>query len=102
MQKPHKITSNIFDNARFEFSQVNVGDIVDAMWGYSELAMSIDDIVHLLRGGCLYRENGEYAQVIVLRDEPWMHNADDQLIAACKQLRTKEYADGERRTDGNE
>ena len=99
MENPHTISSKIFDNAWFEFSQVNVGDIVDAMWGYSELALSIDDTVHLLRGGCLYRENGEYAQVVVFRRAPWEGDEDcDKLIAVCKQP-AREPVDRERYYD---
>ena len=46
--------------------QVDVGDIVDSLWGYREFTLSASDIAHLLRGGCLYTEDGEYATVIAL------------------------------------
>lgn len=81
MHRPYEIMKDVFDDARFGFGQVNVGDVVDAMWGYSELALSFDDIVHLLRGGCLYNENGEYAQVIVLKKAPWDIDKDQERFA---------------------
>lgn len=67
MQNEQKITKDIFTDAWLAFSRVNVGDTVDGMWGYRECALSVGDIVHLLRGGCLYTENGEYAMTVVLK-----------------------------------
>lgn len=62
-----KITKDIFTDASLAFSRVNVGDTVDGLCGYRECALSIGDIVHLLRGGCLYTNDGEYGTTIVLK-----------------------------------
>ncbi len=65
MQRPTEITSEAFTYGS-DFTQVNVGDTVDGMWGYRELTISADDIMHLIRGGCLYYSDGEYASVVTL------------------------------------
>ena len=62
-----KITKDIFTDAWLAFSRVNVGDTVDGLCGYRECALSIGDIVHLLRGGCLYTHDGECGTTIVLK-----------------------------------
>lgn len=67
MQNEIKITKDIFTDASLAFSRVNIGDTVDGMCGYRELALSIGDIVHLLRGGCLYTNDEEYGTTIVLK-----------------------------------
>ena len=80
-----KITKDIFTDASLAFSRVNIGDTVDGMCGYRELALSVGDIVHLLHGGCLYTNDGEYGTTIVLRrlgrddDESEDIDSDDTL-----------------------
>lgn len=59
------ITEDIHDAVN-GFTQVNIGDEVDTMWGWEELTITLSDISHLINGGCLYTENGEYATVIAL------------------------------------
>lgn len=56
--------------------QVDVGDIVDGLLGYRELTLSASDIAHLLRGGCLYTDDGEYATVIALQRDAFNSNRD--------------------------
>lgn len=56
--------------------QVDVGDKVNGLWGYRELALSASDIAHLLRGGCLYTDDGEYAMVIALERDAFNPNRD--------------------------
>ena len=69
------ITEDIYDMPN-EFDQVNVGEQVAPMWGCRELTLSASDIAHLIRGGCLYTDDGEYATVIALQRDAFNPNRD--------------------------
>lgn len=69
------IDETIYD-APLGCEQVDIGDIVDGMWGCREITLSASDIAHLLRGGCLYTEDGEYATVIALERDAFNPNRD--------------------------
>ena len=58
--------------------QVDVGDVVDGLWGYREFTLSASDIAYLLRGGCLYTDDGEYATVIALQRDAFNPNRDQK------------------------
>lgn len=57
-------------------SQVDVGDKVNTLWGYRKLTLSSSDISHLLHGGCLYTDDGEYATIIALQRDSFNSNRD--------------------------
>lgn len=61
----YKIRDDVHD-AVDKFVKVNIGDEVNTMWGYREVTITLADIEHLVKGGCLYTEDGEYATVIAL------------------------------------
>lgn len=69
------ITEDIYDTPN-GFNQVNVGEQVNPMWGYREFTLSASNIAHLLRGGCLYTDDGEYATVIALQRDAFNPNRD--------------------------
>lgn len=57
-------------------AQVEVGEYVNGMWGYRGITLSSSDIAHLLHGGCLYTDDGEYATVIALQRGAFNLNRD--------------------------
>lgn len=53
----------------YGFKRVNVGDTVDGLWGYGEYFLSFEDLKHLLCGGALYNEDGEYSRTVRLDED---------------------------------
>lgn len=70
-----KIDETVYD-APNVCRQVDVGDIVDGLWGHREFTLSASDIAHLLRGRCLYTTDGEYATIIALQRDAFNPNRD--------------------------
>lgn len=58
------------------FIQVNIGDKVNPWCGCREISISVSDIAHLIRGGCLYTNDGEYATIIALQRNSFNPNRD--------------------------
>lgn len=51
------------------FNVVRKYDTIDAMWGIEHMVLTDEDIKALKDGKYLYRNDGEYAQIISYKEE---------------------------------
>ena len=58
-----KLTNALFEGS-YEVEMVEIGDIVDSLYGISTNEITLEQIEQLKRGKIVYFDDGEYAHVI--------------------------------------
>lgn len=72
---------------RYRFERKELGDYVEGDCGINKVLISLDDIIHLLRGGFLYTSDEDYSELIALENGD-KTRPDDLVKVIAKNLGT--------------